>query len=128
MQTGNLLALDTLSSNSGTWVNVGRYTNWSLHVTGLESGGSIALNVSNSDPKSGAPVSIVVGGQTDDEAGNGTDQHAPTVNGFTLTSLTATNGQAFYNNVAVCQWVQLTKTPGGSPTRTIVRLYGLLGY
>lgn len=106
----NGLALDTSAAtgNTGPWINTSHLDpDWSLHVVGLEAGGTIKVLASNSltvPPTPTDPTAAVLATITGATGG------APSINPFSTNSA----------------WLQLVKTPGSGPTTTVVRLSGRL--
>lgn len=102
MRVANIEVFDSANGNTGNWVQTSSHWGaWSLHVIGLEAGGSLSVNMSNaaSQPAPGDPTGVSVA--------------------------TVTNaGNSFASGSTVAQWIQIVKTPGTTPTPTTVRLFG----
>ena len=94
------------NGDTGIWVYVGNLDpEFSLHVYGLESDGSLKIYLVNNS-KFYAPAT-----PTDDTAALFT-----TINGAAAPSITPVTMSA--------GWLQIVKTPGVTPTDTVVKLAG----
>jgi len=109
MQIANNLAFNSQTSNLGNWIDMARYYSWSLHIFGLEAGGSLSLFGSNAmfKPTDGVvdPFAVQIG-----------------------EAITATNLNTLIGNsgLPTVHWMQIQKTPGGAPTQTTVNLFAQL--
>jgi hypothetical protein len=108
MQVSNNLIFSSASaiSNTGLWINIGQFApGASLHIVGLESDGSLQVQLSNS-------------------------LSAPMAEDPTVVALTAIEGlangapQIVLATATLAQWLQIVKTPGEAPTVTTVRMLG----
>lgn len=104
----NTLALDSINGDTGDWLNLsGVDPNFSIHVYGLETGGSIQVFVANYN-KFATPATPA---QTDPNAA-------------LLTTITSTGAPSITPVAMSVGWLQVVKTPGTTPTETFVRIAG----
>ena len=122
MQTGNFQVFSSASSNTSAWFRISDYSSWSLEAVGLETGGTLAVMLSNANPLN-PPTAAP--GTANGEAGAGLPLNTPaTYNDSGASVGTITPTSTFFFGPGAAQWLQIVKTPGGAPTVTTVRLFG----
>ena len=110
MQIANNSVFNNNVSGYGNWIDVARYTAWSLHVMGLETGGILTLYFSN-------------------EVTKPTDRAADTNAVASATTITGTGSPLMVegSTFPVAHWMQVQKTQGTTPTATTVWQFGQMG-
>jgi hypothetical protein len=103
MQIANNSVFNNNVSSYGNWVDIARYTTWSLHVLGLETDGTLTLWFSNEVRK---PTGLV--------ADTSAVASATTITGTGDPLLV--DGDTFPS----AHWMQIQKTQGTTPTATVV--------
>jgi hypothetical protein len=106
----SMLVFDSFgpNGNTGVWINTGNLDpNFSLHVFGLESGGSLQVFGANY-PYTATPLTP--------------DQTDP--NSALILTLASTGTPSITPINMSVGWIQIVKIPGTTPTETFVRLAG----
>jgi hypothetical protein len=105
--SNNIFDSNTATNNAGNWINIGNLApNSSLHIVGLEAGGSLQLLLSN------VPYPGPQPGDT-------------TVVALTPIAAIAGGGPLMVAGPTLpVQYLQVVKTPGVAPTRTTVQMFG----
>jgi hypothetical protein len=96
----------------GAWIDMARFTNWSLHVVNLESDGEIDLYVSN---------------EPFQPAKNVQDTIAVKLNVNPIKSTSEIAHTFFQGGANTAHWMQVVKTNGATPLNTFVYIFGQLG-
>lgn len=108
MQIVNNTVFDATASSYGPWFDMAQLNTWSLHIIGLETGGTLTIYVSN-EPF--LPTTSV--------------QDA---NAATLETVTGTGAPLMVQANGKSHWMQIRKTASGTPTLTVVNLFGQIPY
>ena len=111
MQIANNSVFNNNVGSYGNWVSLAQYADWSLHITGLESDGNVAVWLSNEPFK-----------PTDRAA----DTNAVLVGGVVVTTSTG-SAMVKGSDLGPAHWLQIQKTQGATPTDTVVWLFARLG-
>lgn len=95
----------------GAWIDMSRFTNWSLHIVNMESDGEIDLYASNYPFK-----------PTD----NAQSTVAVKVNGSAIKTASGNAHTIYQGGTGCMHWLQVVKTNGATPLNTFVYIFGQL--